>query len=256
MITTTVPETWQDLQNSVAEILRQCGFTVEVEKSVTTVRGKVDIDVFGQEEIEGRRFTTLCECKHWKSAVPQTIIHGFRTVVGDIGANKGYIISTGGFQSGAFSAAELTNIELVTWHQFQDAFERSWLLKFFSPVILKALSGLMSHAEGFGAAWLEHLSPADREKYWELQQKHAELGWLLQELAMHPMMRREHPYPTLPLRASLAAKYDMTHMPPEIVDAEGYLQVLEAALEKGGAILGEFRAMQAFAQNQAGDDGA
>jgi restriction system protein len=250
MITTTVPDTWQDLQESVARIFSECRFTVEVEKSITTVRGKVDIDVFAQEEIQGRRFTTLCECKHWKNAVPQNVIHGFRTVVGDIGANKGYIISTGGFQSGAFSAAELTNIELVTWPQFQDAFERSWLLNFFSPVILKSLSGLMTHAEGFGAVWLQNLTSRDKKKYWALQEKHAALGWLLQRLAMHPMMRGEQPYPTLPLRTSLADQYDMTHMPPEIVDAMGYFQVLDAALEKGGAILGEFRAMQAKAERK------
>jgi len=31
-----------------------------------------------------------------------------------------------GFQSGSFSAAELTNVELVTWEQFQEQFEETW----------------------------------------------------------------------------------------------------------------------------------
>jgi hypothetical protein len=45
------------------------------------------------QAVQGRRYTTLCECKYWRSAVPQAVIHGFRTVVGDIGANKGYAIA-------------------------------------------------------------------------------------------------------------------------------------------------------------------
>jgi len=44
-------------------------------------------------------------------------VHGVRTVMQDVGANVGYIISTGGFQKGAYAAAAATNVELVTWEQ-------------------------------------------------------------------------------------------------------------------------------------------
>jgi restriction system protein len=123
MITTAVPGTWRDLEAQVGQILSECGFATEVEKVVTTARGAVEIDVFAQETVHGRAYTIISECKHWRSAVPQGVIHGFRTVAADIGAHKGYIISMSGFQLGSFSAAELTNIELVTWQQFQEAFE-------------------------------------------------------------------------------------------------------------------------------------
>lgn len=36
-----------------------------------------------------------------------------------------------GFQSGAYEASELTNLELVTWEEFQAKFEESWL-EYFS----------------------------------------------------------------------------------------------------------------------------
>lgn len=244
MITTSTPQTWQDLQTESARILQECGFAVEVEKVVETARGRVEIDVFGEENVQGRRFITLCECKHWRAAVPQAIIHGFRTVVGDIGANKGYIISMAGFQAGAFSAAELTNLELVTWEEFQAAFEPSWLASYFSPELLKKLNGLMTHAEHFLPAWFDSLSEPDQEAFIALKERHEELGWLSQSLAMHPLTRRAERFPRLPLSESLAERHDFAKIPDVIGNARGYRQVLEAALELGGNALAEFRAFQ------------
>ena len=120
MITNKLPDTWQDLQKQVALILEESGLTVEIEKVILSVRGKIEIDVVASENIDRRTYSILIECKHWKSRIPQTIIHGFRTVISDIGANIGYIISTNGFQSGSYEAAEYTNVKIVTWEEFQD----------------------------------------------------------------------------------------------------------------------------------------
>jgi restriction system protein len=40
-LTTNQPRDWKDLQNKVSEILRECGFKVETEKTTETARGKV-----------------------------------------------------------------------------------------------------------------------------------------------------------------------------------------------------------------------
>jgi restriction system protein len=114
MITSETPGDWKELQEDAASILRECGFKVEVEKKVTTVRGEVEIDVYAEETVKGRKYTILCECKHWASRVPQSVIHSFRTTVADIGANVGYVISTSGFQAGAYAASELTNFNSRT----------------------------------------------------------------------------------------------------------------------------------------------
>ena len=127
MITSFIPDDWRGLQHQVAQILRECGFTVKVEEVIDAARGKVEIDVFAEEDVQGRKYKIFCECKQWKTRVPQNVIHSFRTVVSDTGANLGYIVSSAGFQSGAFSAVELTNIRLVTWRQFQEEFEKRWL---------------------------------------------------------------------------------------------------------------------------------
>src|SRR5687768_3242495 len=119
MITTEQPSDWKDLQNKVGEILHQCGFSVEVEKTIQTVRGQIELDVYAEENIKGRRYSIICECKFWKSNIPQNVIHGFRTVINDLGCNAGYIITTSDFQSGSTNATEFTNVELLTWENFQ-----------------------------------------------------------------------------------------------------------------------------------------
>jgi hypothetical protein len=50
------------------------------------------------------------ECKNWRKKVPRSVVHGFRTVVGDSGANWGAIVSLHGFQSGAYEAARYSNV--------------------------------------------------------------------------------------------------------------------------------------------------
>ncbi len=93
MITSRLPQSWQDLQADVARLLAECGFDVEVEKTLATARGAVEIDIYAEEQVRGRKYTIICECKFWQNRVPQNVIHGFRTVVSDIGANVGYVIS-------------------------------------------------------------------------------------------------------------------------------------------------------------------
>src|SRR4051812_13753237 len=107
------PKDWQDLQNQAAQILTECGLTAEVEKAVKLARGDVNVDVYGLDTNQTPKTVCLCECKNWSTAVPKDVVHGFRTVMGDFGANLGYVISSGGFQKGAPEAAEFTNIKLV-----------------------------------------------------------------------------------------------------------------------------------------------
>jgi hypothetical protein len=131
MITKKQPHDWKELQQKVAKILQECGFNAEIEKTIDTVRGKVEIDVYAEEIIDGRKNIILCECKNWKQNIPQNVIHGFRSVMSDTGSNNGYIITTSDFQSGSKKANEFTNIELLTWEEFQKVFLESWYIKCF-----------------------------------------------------------------------------------------------------------------------------
>lgn len=241
MITSSVPATWQDLQNETARILEECGFSVELEKTFKTVRGEVEIDVYAEEIVKGRKYRILCECKHWKSRVPQQIIHGFRTVVADIGANVGYIVSKSGFQSGAFSAAELTNLELVTWEQFQDAFEETWYDAHFTHQMVQDLDTLLTYAEPLLPKWFHNLPVAEKTEFMKLKQKYDEFGWLLMAFTTYVRKLKKEALPELPLRGKIRTE---SEIPNGILDVTSYREFHEKCVAYGVPAIAEFRAIR------------
>ena len=92
MIDTNEPASWRDLQNAVARILREAGVATTVEKVIPTARGNVSIDVWAHDSAATPAQTYLVECKKWRARVPQTVVHAFRTVVGD-GARRNHDIN-------------------------------------------------------------------------------------------------------------------------------------------------------------------
>lgn len=121
------PETWQELQNMVGRLFSEIGCTVEVGKTVELVRGAKEIDVYVEDNAGTPHSKYLCECKFWSKAIPQEIVHAFRTVVSDFGANQGFVISKVGFQAGCLRAVENTNIQLLTFDDLQKQFFSRWL---------------------------------------------------------------------------------------------------------------------------------
>lgn len=120
------PTDWEDLQNKVAQLFEECGCEVSVGITVELVRGAKEIDVYVRDGLTAPPSQYLCECKFWSRAIPQEVIHSFRTVVADYGANRGYIISRVGFQAGAYEAVRNTNIDLVTFQELEAIFFPRW----------------------------------------------------------------------------------------------------------------------------------
>lgn len=121
-----LPKNWRDLQNKTCKMLLECGFDAEVEKEVKLVRGKTKIDVFANDKAQKPEIIYFCECKYWDSNIPQDEVQAFKSKINDYGANIGFVISKVGFQKGAYEVAEKTNVNLVTWDQFQSVFEKKW----------------------------------------------------------------------------------------------------------------------------------
>jgi Restriction endonuclease len=121
------PKDWRDLQKKVADTLSEIGYECEMEKDIQTAREIINIDVFAINKTKIPQSKILCECKHWNSAIPKTIVHSFRTAVTDFGANYGIIISKVGFQSGTYEAIKNTNILLFDWNEFQEYFKIDWI---------------------------------------------------------------------------------------------------------------------------------
>jgi len=244
MITRNIPDSWQALQTEVGRILSECGFSVEVERKIQSARGTVEIDVYAEETVRGRKYAIACECKHWRSRIPQTVVHGFRTVVQEIGANIGYIVSMEGFQSGAVAASDLTNLKLVTWQEFQDIFEESWFEEFFTKEIDKKLDGLMTYAEPFLPPWFEKMSEEDKTKYLALKEKHDLFGMVMQSLGPYSRVLKKGPIPTLPLRARLTTDPILSTIPDHILDETAYQELLDNSIAHGEAALAEFRTLR------------
>lgn len=121
------PSDWRDLQEMVAQLFRELGCEVTVGGRAELVRGskEIDVDVLDSASVPPARY--LCECKYWQKSVSLETVHSFRTVIQDCGANRGYIVSMAGFQSGAHKAATKTNVELVTFARLQDIFYERWV---------------------------------------------------------------------------------------------------------------------------------
>jgi len=225
MITEHVPSDWLELQRDVAQVLEECGFAVEIERSTEMARGSVKIDVYAEESHRGRRNTIICECKHWNSRVPQTIVHAFRTVVADTGANVGYIVGSSGFQSGAHEAARMANIRLLNWEEFQEEFLNQWLEEHVVPNLWHRLEDFLRWTEPLPPSPGRPLTSSEKAAFMELWGNLQPLVAVVQPFMSYIRSMPNPPrFPILPLSSSEFRWAG--NLPSEILEARGYREFL------------------------------
>ena len=105
---------WREYQEAVAKVFRELGCSAEVEKTVTSARGRDRIDVYVTFDKFAQECRWVIQCKLWKRRVDKSVVHGLHEIVQNIGADRGLIFCENGFQSGAHTAARNTNILLQT----------------------------------------------------------------------------------------------------------------------------------------------
>ncbi len=138
---------WRDLQQRVAIILQECGLVAEVGRSVRLARGTVEVDVYATDPTTTPPALYLCECKRWRSRVPQAEVQAFRTIVSDAGAHFGLFISASGFQEGAFAVVNHTNVHLLDWEAFQGLFLERWCRTYWIPTLRTRGDRLASYVD-------------------------------------------------------------------------------------------------------------
>jgi len=106
--------TWQDYQQQTAEFFCGLGLTATIEKAVTGARGVHKIDVYVEGDYMGIAFTWVVECKNWKTNIPKEKVAALTAILQDVGADRGFLLSETGFQSGALRMAEKCNITLTS----------------------------------------------------------------------------------------------------------------------------------------------
>ncbi len=244
MITRHKPSDWQDLENSVAEILEKSGLHTEQKKTISTSRGQVEIDVFATQNIGARSLILLCECKNWSNNIPQGVVHSFRTVLDDSGANVGYLISAKGFQSGAYEAAKNSNVRLVNWEGFQDEFEEEYFKNYFKAKLMESVDHMMTYVEplSVGTFLVSGKLPQENVvKFEKLVEEYEAFGFLC--LINYPGMESITQKPRLLLPLSVTSPEASPRLPSsirEVPDYEGFLYEAKAIAEEAKS---RFRAL-------------
>jgi hypothetical protein len=246
------PQTWQQLQEEVALILNECGLSASTDLPVELVRGTADIDVFAIDQSHQPHSKIIIECKHWKKAVPKTVVHSIRTVVADYGAHRGMVISTKGFQSGAVEAANQTNVDLLDWEQFQAIFTERWIRNYFCPKIHEVTERLVRLCcEPFGGypMWLPE---TNQNAYVELEKKYAALAFLAEAYLMQSLTgQSERPLivklPMTPHYARQLCERNLhkgNFLPTEVLAASCFRDLLQAIVSNAKSAYQEFDSLR------------
>lgn len=121
------PSDWREFQDYVSQLFNELGYSATVGKIINSARGNYEIDVFVEDRINIPNSTILIECKYWNTLVPQDVIFSFESRVQNSGANKGYVVSKKGFQSGAYDAIQNTVIEILDFESLLNMYYQLWI---------------------------------------------------------------------------------------------------------------------------------
>ncbi|MCA1360814.1 restriction endonuclease [Bradyrhizobium sp. IC3069] len=112
---------WKQYQEHAAALFRELGCEATTDLEVQGVRGKHLVDVSVRFSRFGLHLHWIIECKFWKSAIPKEKVLALKSIVEDVGADRGILVSESGHQSGAIEAARLTNITLISLEGLRSA---------------------------------------------------------------------------------------------------------------------------------------
>jgi hypothetical protein len=249
-ITNRIPEGGDELEALVAEILTECGLTVQHQAVLHLPRGVVTVDVLAQELIENITYQIICECKNWSTNVPQEKVHAFRTVVIEAGANRGYIISRTGFQSGAIEAARSTNIELVTFAEFQEIYFDKWI-KNRTWAVEQDIGDINTYYEPFGIPGINQLiDESEKAHYYEVWLKYLFVGVILPLFSPYLRTFTPQPFPDLPLDLREYESRGVV-IPQDIAKATSYRELLALLRSYAKTGLEELRSLNPITRGKA-----
>lgn len=118
---------WRAFQERVADLFRTIpGCQVSVGEVLSGSRiGRIEVDVVARfggppESPHGFVFTIIIECKLWKQRIPQEKVFALKTIVEDVGASLGILVSETGMQSGAREYADTpVNVKALSFSELQ-----------------------------------------------------------------------------------------------------------------------------------------
>ena len=104
---------WGGFEEFVKEIHEGEDVIVERDVTLTGLSGAPrQIDVYVTHSKGPYKYSTLIECKHWKNKVKRQQVENMYASMEDLGASKGVVFTTSGYQSGAEIYAKAKNIDI------------------------------------------------------------------------------------------------------------------------------------------------
>lgn len=89
------------------------GFSIIHNKNIPSNDGNYQIDIYAEFIAMGVKFKVLVECKRYTHSIEREKVAILANKLQSIGAQKGILISTSGFQSGAAQYAKVHGIALI-----------------------------------------------------------------------------------------------------------------------------------------------
>lgn len=102
-----------DILAGFAEEDQLSDFTITHNVKIPAEDGTYQIDVYATFMAMGVEFKVLCECKQYTSPVNREKVVLLHDKLRSLGAHKGILLSTSGFQSGAIQYAKVHGIALI-----------------------------------------------------------------------------------------------------------------------------------------------
>lgn len=88
---------WKNYEEQTAEMFRRLGCHSEVDATVKGARAKHKIDVWVGFTRYGIEAKWVVDCKFWRTAVTKEKVLALISVVADVGADRGILVSQRGF---------------------------------------------------------------------------------------------------------------------------------------------------------------
>lgn len=105
---------WSAYQDDVGAFFRSLGLSAQTNETIKGVRTHHDVDVVVRSKHVGFDVLWLVECKAWRRPIPKEKVLALRSIVDDIGADRGFIMAERGYQRGALEAARFANVLLTS----------------------------------------------------------------------------------------------------------------------------------------------
>ncbi|PKM24716.1 MAG: hypothetical protein CVV09_15115 [Gammaproteobacteria bacterium HGW-Gammaproteobacteria-13] len=133
---------WGGFEEFVKEIHEGKDVIVERNVILTGLSGAPrQIDVYVTHAKGPYKYSTLIECKHWRNKVKRQQVENMYASMEDLGASKGVIFTTLGYQSGAEKYAKAKNIDIFV---IRDLSPEEWgkpgrLIEFYIQISSKTI---------------------------------------------------------------------------------------------------------------------